>query len=174
MPLGFPIIPIPFPGLIIRASSYVFGSALSKFYTKQKLSDLVEIKVSSEPSGITVNCSELSDISVWLEIVNSSPFNIHIQEIEADFCFPDRVTSFVKICKMDITHKDQGRLLIRTDLNEKQVVYIKKNKGVETPRLIINAMLSCRISSFEITDREISTKNIEFKNCDGSSEKVIP
>ena len=166
--------PILFPGLIIRASSYVFGSILSKYYTKQKLSDLVEIKVSSESSGIIVNCSDLSDISVWLEITNSSPFNIHIHEIEADFCFPDRVTSLVKICKMDITHKDQGRLLIRTDLNEKQVVYIKKNKKEETPRLKINAMLSCRVSSFEINDREVTTKNIEFIKCDDSWRKFIP
>lgn len=96
---------IMFPGLIIRASSYVFGSALSKFYTKEKLSDMLEIKVCSEPSGITVNCSDLSDISMWLEITNSSPFNISIHEIEVDFHFPDRVTSLLKVCNMDIDHK---------------------------------------------------------------------
>ena len=163
-----------FPGLIIRASSYVFGSVLGKFYTKEKLADLVEIKVSSEPSGIIVNCSDLSDLSVWLEIVNSSPFNIHIEEIEGDFYFPDRVAGFVKICKMDIAHKEVGRLFIRTDLNEKQAAYIKKHKSDETPLLKINALLSCRISSFEIKDREITTQNIDFIECDDSWIKFIP
>jgi|GEM_PF-4376063 len=166
--------PIMFPGLIIRGSSYVFGSALSKFYTKEKLSDLVEIKVSSEAPGITVNCSDLPDISVWLEITNSSPFNLNINEIEANFYLPDRVTSFVKTCNMDIDNKKEERLFIRTDLNEKQVTYIKKHKSVETPRLKINAMLSCRLSSFEINDREITTKNIEFIKCDDSWRKFIP
>ena len=159
---------IPFPGLIIRASSYVFGSALGKFYTKEKFADMVGIKISSEPPGITVNCSDLSDISMWLEITNSSHFNINIHQIEVDFYFPDRVTSLVKICNMDIGHKKEDKLSIKTDLNDKQVTYIKKHKSVENPRLKINIMLSCSLYSFEIIDREVTTKNIEFLNCDDS------
>jgi len=157
-----------FPGLIIRVSSYVFGSTISKFYTKEKLSNLVEIKISSQSSGITVNCSELPNIDVCLEITNLLPLNITIHEIEADFYFPGRVTHFVKICNMDIDHKKEKRLFLQTDLNKNQVTYIKKHKGDETPRLKINAMLSCSLSSFEINDREITTNNIEFKNCNYS------
>ena len=159
---------IPFPGLIIRATSYVFGSALSKYYTKEKFADMVGIKISSEPPGITVNCSDLPDITMCLEITNSSHFNINIHQIEVDFYLPDRVTSLVKICNMDIGHKKEDKLSIKTDLNNKQVTYIKKHKSVENPRLKINIMLSCSLYSFEIIDREVTTKNIEFLNCDDS------
>ena len=81
---------------------------------------------------------------------------LSIHEIEAEFYLLDRITDFVKICKMEIGNKDEGRLFVRTDLNDKQVTYIKKNKNVETPKLKINAMLSCRISSFDINDREVT------------------
>lgn len=165
MPLG---IPIPFPGLIIRFSSYLFGSVISKFYTKQKLTDLVEIKVCSEPSGITVSCSELPDISVWLEITNLSPFHVIIHEVDADFYLSDRVAKFVKICNKDIGPSGEDRLFIQTDLTVKQVEYIIKHKNVDAPSLKINMMLSCRLSSFEINDRVITTNNIEYKNCDDS------
>lgn len=160
--------PIMFPGLMLRAASYVFGSVLGKYYSKDKLAELVEIKISSQPPGITVNCSELPDISVWLEITNLSPFDVTIHEVEAEFHLPDRAADFIKICNMDIGSKDERRLLIRTDLNVKQVIYIKKHMSVDTPVLKINAMLSCRLSSFDISDREITTQNVEFKNCDDS------
>ncbi len=69
---------------------------------------------------------------------------------------------------MDIGHKKEDKLSIKTDLNDKQVTYIKKHKSVENPRLKINIMLSCSLYSFEIIDREVTTKNIEFLNCDDS------
>lgn len=161
--------PIPlFPGLIIRFTSYLFGSVMRRYYTRQKLSELVEVKVSSEPSGITVNCSELPDASAWIEMTNLSPFHVTVYEFEAEFYLPERAAKFIKICNMDIGPSANERLFIQTDLTVKQLEYIKKNKGVDTPWLKIKAMLSCRLSSFEINDREIAIEDIEFMNCDDS------
>ena len=166
--LPLPLIPIPLPGLIIRFTSYLFGSVMKRYYTRQKLSELVEVKVSSEPFGIAVNCSELPDASAWIEITNLSPFHVTVHEFEADFYLPERAVKFVKICNVDISPSDNERLFVQTDLTVKQIEYIKRHKGVETPLLKIKAMLSCRLSTFEINDREITTKNIEFMNCDNS------
>ena len=161
--------PIPlFPGLMIRFTSYLFGSGMRKYYTKQKLSELVVVKVSKEPSGITVNCSELPDASAWIEITNLTPFHITIYEFEADFYLPERAAKFIKICNVDIDPSANERLFVQTDLTVKQLEYIKRHKGVETPRLKIQAMFSCKLSSFEINDREITAENIEFVNCDDS------
>jgi len=54
-----PVIPIPLPGLIIRFVSYLFGSVMRKYYTREKLAELVQVKIGSEP--ITINCLELPD-----------------------------------------------------------------------------------------------------------------
>lgn len=164
MPIPF----IPFPGLIIRSTSYVFGSLMKKYYTEEKLKSLVKIEISNKHSGITVNCSELPDVSAWLEISNCSPFHIFIHEIEAELYLSDRVARLVSICNEDISPSAKERLFLQADLTQKQVEYIKRKKGVETPRLKIKMLLKNRLSSFEIHGREISTKNIVFMNCNGN------
>jgi len=164
MPVPF----IPFPGLIIRSTSYVFGSIMKKYYTKERLSSLVKIEISSEHSGITVNCSELPDVSAWIVITNCSPFHIFIHEIEAELYLSDRVARLVSICNEDISPSAKERLFVQTDLTEKQVEYIKRKKGVETPMLKIKMLLNNRLSSFEIHGREISIDNIVYINCNDS------
>lgn len=165
-----PLIPIPFPGFIIRVSSFLFSSVLRRFYTRQKLSELVDIQVCHDPSGITINCSELPDISAWIEISNSSPFHITVHEFEAGVYLTERVANLVKICNVDVAPSGTERLFVQSDLTAKQIDYIRRHKYVETPKLKVNAMFSCRLSTFEINDREITTHNLDFINCVESAE----
>jgi hypothetical protein len=157
--------PIPFPGMVVRLSSYLFSSVLRRHYTKAKLSGLLEIKVSNVPAGLTVICSELPSATAWIEITNLSPFHVTIHEVEADFYLPDRVAKFVKICNTNIRHGATERLFMETDLTGKQVNYIRKHKQVQTAGLKINGLVSCKLSSFEIIDRTITVNNIEFRYC---------
>ena len=160
-------VPIPLPGLLMRLSSFFCSSVLRRYYTVQKLSDLFDIKVSSEPTGFTIICSELPRAKAWIEITNMSPFHIIVHEIEADFYLPDRVAKLVKICSVGIKAKATERIFIETDLTAKQVEYIRKHKRCQTAALKIQSLISCRLSSLEITDREIALKNIQFVNCAG-------
>lgn len=161
-------IPIPVPGLLIRLSSYLCSSVLRRFYGKQELSDLLKIKVCSEPAGFTIICSGLPRASAWIEIHNQSPFHVTLHEFEADFFLPDRVAKFVKICNKDIKAKAMERLFVEIDLTGKQVDYVRRHKRCQTASLKINSLLSCRLSSFEITGREISLENIQFVDCSDS------
>ena len=156
---------IPFPGLIIRTTSSFFSSIIKKYYTKQKLASMVEIKISSDHSGMTVDCSELPYASAWIDITNLTPFHVIVHEIDAEFYMSGRVVGTVKTYEKDICPSCEDRLFIRTDLNGNQVNYIKKHKNVDMPRLNIKMKLSCKLSPFEIIDRDISIKNIEFINC---------
>lgn len=158
-------IPIPFPGLLVRLSSYLSSSVLRKHYTKTKLSDLLEIKVSNEPAGLTLSCSELPRASAWIEITNRSPFYVTIHEIEADLYLPGRVAKFVKICHSKIRHGATEKLFMETDLTAKQVKYITKHKQVQTAELRVDGLFSCKLSSFEIVDRTITVDNIDFRYC---------
>lgn len=92
--------------------------------------------------------------SAWIEITNLSPFHVTVHEFEADFYLPERAVKFIKICNVDIDPSDNERLFVQTDLTVKQT--IKRHKDVETPWLKIKVMLSCRLSTFEINDREIT------------------
>lgn len=157
--------PIAFPGLLIRFSSYLFSSVLRKHYTKEKLSNLLEIKVGNKSAGLTITCSELPSATARIEITNLSPFHVTINEIEADLCLPGRTAKFVKICNKNIRHDASEHLLMETDLTVRQVNYIKEHKQVEVAELKVNGLFSCRLSSFEITDRTIPVSNIEFRYC---------
>ena len=156
---------IPFPGLIIRATSSVFSSIMKKYYTKQKLASMVEIKIRSDHSRMTVNCSELPYAKAWIDITNLTPFHVIVHEVNAEFYMSGRVVGAIKTYEKDICPSCEERLFIRTDLNGKQVDYIKRHKKIDIPRLNINMKLSCKLSPFEIIDRDLSIKNIEFINC---------
>ncbi len=157
--------PIPVPGLIIRLTSYLFSSTVKKFYPREKLAEMIKVEFSKEPSAIKINCFELPDISAWLVFTNTSPFHVTLFELEAELYMPDRVANLVKICNLELAPSVEERLFIQTDLTEKQVEYIEKHKSIQDPFLNINAMLNCRLSSFDINDREIPATNIEFISC---------
>jgi LEA14-like dessication related protein len=156
---------VPFAGTMIRVMSYLFGFIMKKYYTKQKLSSMVKVNISSEHSGITVNCAELPDARAWLQITNLSPFPITVHGIEAELYLSGRVARFVSLSNEEIEPSSEGRLFIQTDLTGRQADHVKRNKGIDNPRLNIKMFLSCRLSKFEIDAREITTKNIEFMNC---------
>lgn len=159
---------IPFSGTIIRALSKVFGFVMKKYYTKQKLSSMVKVNISSEHSGITVNCSELPDARAWIEVTNLSPFHVTIHGIEAELYLSGRVARFVNLFNQEVPPSNQEQVFIQTDLNGRQADHIKRNMGVDNPRLNIKMFLSCNLRKFEIDGREITTKNIEFMNCNDS------
>jgi len=78
---------------------------------------------------------------------------------------PERVVKFVEICDLDIKAKSTDRVFSETDLNGKQVAYIRKHMGCQTTMLKIRGLLSCRLSSLKISDREISVKDVHFVDC---------
>jgi len=156
---------VPFAGTIIRVMSYAFGFIMKRYYTNKKLSSMVKVKISSEHSGITINCSELPDARAWLEITNLSPFPITIHGVEAELYLSGRVARFISLNNEEISPSDEGRIFIQTDLTGRQAEHVKKNKETDTPRLNIKMFLSCKLSRFEISGREIYAKNIEFINC---------
>jgi hypothetical protein len=158
---------------MIKLANSVFASVLRRYYTEEKLSDLLEIKVSSQPSGLKVTCSELPRSSVWIDISNLSPFHVIAHELEADLYMPDRVAKFVEICDLDIKAKATERVFMETDLTVKQVEYIRKHTSCPMATLKIKALLNCRLSSLRITDRKISVKNVQFVNCGHSWRGVF-
>lgn len=159
---------IPFSGTIIRILSKVFGFVMKKHYTKQKLSGMVKVAINSEHSGIIINCSELPDAKAWIEVTNLSPFPVTIHGIEAELYLSGRVAIFVNLFNQEVPPSDQERVFIQTILNGRQADNIKKNMGIDKPRLNIKMFLSCNLRTFEIDGREIATKNIEFINCNDS------
>jgi len=153
--------------------SYLFRSTMKKYYPRQKLSSLVKVEVNSDNSGVTVNCSELPYADASIIVSNLSPFHITVHDIEAELYLSGRVARFVKICNVDVSPSGKEILLLQTDLTVKQVDYIKKNKNADNPKLKIKMLLNCNLSSFEINNREISVKSINFLDCDRHSWKFI-
>lgn len=168
-----PLIPIPFPGLLIRATSYLFSSVLKRYYTPQTLSDLVDIKVSSEPEGFKVTCSELPRATGWVEINNLSPFHLTVLEFEVDLYLSARVARYLRIRDLEIKSGTAERLFVETDLTNKQVTYIRKHKKGGAPTLKVSCLLSCRLAKFEILDRELLVEDIHFVDCGDSWRRII-
>jgi len=128
---------------------------------------MVKIDISSENEGITVNCSELPEARVWLEVTNLSPFPIEIEGIEARLFWVSGVGRFISISRHSIKHAAHERVFLETDLTGKQAEHIKQTNRLDHPRLSVKFYMSCRLSCF-VKQREIQTKNYRLLNCGGS------
>lgn len=151
---------IPYSDRIIKTLSYVFGFAMKKYYTTQRLADMVKVTVPSEHSGISINCADLPYASAWLEFTNLSPFPVVIYGIEAELNLSGRVARFISFSNHEVAPSTQDRLFIQTDITEAQANHIKRCRDIERPRLVVKMWLGCRLRNFEIFGRQITTKNV--------------
>jgi len=152
----------------MRFLSYVIPFILRWYYTSEKLAGMMRVTVNSEHDGLVVNCGELPDAKIWLEITNQSPFPIAIQTVSVDLIWGARVGRFISIARSEVNPYSFERLFVETTLTGEQVAYIRKNHSNNTPRLSVIIELQCRIRSFALRGREITTKNFELMNCNAS------
>ncbi len=100
---------IPYSNQIIKALSYVFGFAMKKYYTPQRLADMIKVTVPSEHTGISFNCADLPDASAWLEFTNLSPFPVTIYGIEAELNLSGRVARFISFSNREVAAEARPR-----------------------------------------------------------------
>lgn len=125
---------------------------------------MIEVTVSSENDGIVVNCSELPDAGVWLEITNLSPFTQKVMGIEASLYWVGRVAEFKSIQRLELKPHSKERFFIQTSLNELQARHIREKNQLDKPRLYVSIYIESSIRLIT-KQRDIQTSNVRLLNC---------
>lgn len=133
-------------------------------YPSTKMLELVEVTIGSENTGLEVNCGELPQARVWLEITNLSPFELNLIGTEAILYWVSRAGEFSSMQRMAIKPHSKARLHLEASLNESQATHIKNNHSMNKPRLYVSMYFE---SSVRIINkvRDIETSNISLLNC---------
>ncbi len=152
-------------GVLIRLLSHVVPFGLRWYYTTQRLSKLMRVTVSSENEGLVVNCSDIPEAHVWLEITNHSPFSIEVHAISANLLWGGRVGRFLSVATITIKPHSTERAFIETTLTAEQARKACAISSKDSPRLNIHLEASCRLRRFALTEQEIKTKNYDLRGC---------
>lgn len=152
--------------VIMKFLSYVIPFVLRWYYTHKKLAEMMRITINSEHDGLVVNCGEIPDAKIWMEIANHLPFPIEIQAISVNLIWGGTVGRFISIERCEIKPHSFERILVETTLTGEQAEYIRKNNSKSKPRLSVLLELKSKIRSFSLRGREITTTNFRLNNCD--------
>ena len=151
----------------VKILAKIMPSIFRWIYSHEKLAGLVDVTINSENDGVVVNCSELSDARVWIEITNLSPFKLKLVGTEAVLYWVGRVAEFQSLQRIDILPYTKQKLLIESSLNESQAAHIRKNHASDNPRLHIKLYFESSIRDIE-KHRDMQTTNIRLLNCENA------
>ncbi len=151
--------------IIMKFLSYIIPFVLRWYYTRKKLAEMMRITINSEHDGLVVNCGEIPDARIWMEVANQSPFPVEIQGISVNLIWGGTVGRFISIERSEIKPHSFERILVETTLTGEQAAYIRENHSKNKPRLSVLLELKNRIRSFSVCRQEISTTNIKLNNC---------
>ena len=153
-------------GMLLRVLSYVVPFALRWYYTAQRLAKFMRVTVSSENEGLVVNCADIPEAHVWLEITNHSSFPVEILALSIDLLWGGKVGRFLSIARAEIKPHSSDRLFVETTLTTEQARKICAMSSQEKARLTIHVELQCRLRKFALIGREINTKNVSLRGCE--------
>jgi len=148
---------------ILKILSFLLPTIFRKIYTHEKLSNLIEITVSSENDGIVVNCMDLPDARAWIEITNLSQFTLKLVGIEAVLYWVGRAADFKSLQRVELKPHSKSRIMIEASLSGRQAEHIKAKNSMDTPRLHVSAYFESSIREIN-KQRDISTKNVRLLN----------
>lgn len=148
---------------LLKILSFLLPTIFRKIYTHEKLSNLIEITVSSENDGIVVNCMDLPDARAWIEITNLSQFTLKLVGIEATLNWVGKVAEFKSLQRVELKPHSKSRIMIETSLSGMQAGHIKSKNLMDTPRLYVSAYFESSIREIN-KQRDISTSNVRLLN----------
>ncbi|UQG59636.1 hypothetical protein MIH18_18240 [Marinobacter sp. M3C] len=149
---------------LIKVLSKLLPSLFRLIYSNEKMLGMVDVTISSENEGLVVNCADLPDARVWLEITNLSPFTLKLTGIEAVLLWVGRAAEFRSLHCLNIKPHSKEKILIETSINELQARHIREKNQLDKPRLSVHAFFESSIRPLS-KQREIQTSNFRLLNC---------
>jgi hypothetical protein len=150
--------------ITLKALGYLLPISVRWYYTTNRLSERIKIRVRGEGDGISINCGELPSVQIWLTITNFTPFPMELDRIYGQIFYGCGLGHFVHPRRYSIPPAEEKDILIDFDLNERQVQHVLRNVGKLETHLSISVYIDSKIRNLEL-NRHIPTRNARFLNC---------
>lgn len=145
--------------------AYLLPWIVRHFYKAERILEKVKIRVQNEGDGITFNCGELPNVRIWLRITNLSPIELVIDRIYGHVFYGSPLVEFTSLDRRVVPTSSEIEFLIECALTQEHVQFLRRNFKKQDSWLLLSAFVHSRLHNFEIKERQVRAKNVEFFNC---------
>ena len=137
---------------------------LRRVFSKERLSDLVLIDVKPRHESVRVDLGEVSTYTIWLQVINMSPFEIELDRAEFDFmCAGSKVTR--QYIKKEVFKPGQmGALHVEGEISSAKADQIARFFDQNHSSITLHCEFNCRLHNFSKIRSNLDGVNVHFIN----------
>lgn len=137
---------------------------LKRVFSKERLSDLVLIDVQPRHESVRVDLGEASSYTIWLQVINMTPFEVELDRAEFDFmCVGTKVTK--QYIKKEVFKPGQvNSLHIEGDIPSAKANQIARLLDQNRSSISLHCEFNCRLHNFSKVRRNLDGVNVHFIN----------
>ncbi len=159
----------------LKLAAALFPFIVRWFYKVERLHAGIKIRVVDGQEGIRIYGGELPRFQAWLRITNLTPLTITLDRIYGELYHGAKLADFANLDKHVIPTASEREIAIQADLTSDHVLYIRRNLGQRFETYLrVSAHVKSRLHNFEISGREVKTKNVELTNCPPLQQTAAP
>lgn len=154
---------------LFKLAAYTAPFVVRRFYSAQKLSEQIKIRVRGEGQGIVFSCGELPSVRIWLRITNLSPVDVEFDRIFGRVKHISQLGEFQDLEHRQVPTSSELEVFIDAPLSGEHVAFLRKNRNQRhtfNTSLALSGYIRSRLHNYQLPYREVQTGNVEFQNCD--------
>ena len=129
------------PPLVSSLPNFV----LRKYFGSERLSELLYVDIRPRGDPINLDLGKLPRAEVWLQVINHSPFDIHVEKVSAELCCGSTTISLrMDMPRTTMAHSTDDGILLKADLTDAQADHCSQLKDDDFR--YITVVLSCQTS----------------------------
>ena len=150
---------------IWRAMKWLPSIILRRFFSKQWLSDSIEIDVRPRHTDVEVLLPENPEATIYLSVQNNSHFKIELDRLLVDFCYTSFIADASDFRRRLLKPREKLDLILRTQIGfygVKNLAFGQKHNP-QHAQLFIMAELNSRLGNFRV-ERNLTGLNPRIPN----------
>ncbi|MCS4307662.1 hypothetical protein M2404_002002 [Rheinheimera pacifica] len=148
------------------------GFILRKIFSKERLADLVLIDVQARHEAVRVNLGEIASYSIYLQVINMSPFDVELDRAEIDFLCAGVSVSKQHIKKTAFKSGEVGSLYITGEIESPKAKQMARYYNENQSSVSFHCEFNCALHNFTKICSNLEGVNVHFANAEWRSSEV--
>jgi len=148
------------------------GFIMKRLFSKKRLADLVIIDVRPRHESVSVNLSNVSSYSIYLQIINMTPFQIELDRAEIDFNCAGISLVSQHIKKVTYHPGEIAMLYIKGDIESAKADQIARMHDKNRSSINLHFEFNCKLHNFVKPQHNLDGVNPEFMNAEIRRKKL--
>ncbi len=150
---------------IVSFYNLVPNFVLKHRFLEPRINSLIKMDVRPRGEPIRLNCGELPDCQIWLQVINHSPFDLDIENIKGDLNYNGCKINVETKEHIDIPkHSSNNCVLLEGTLTGEQANHCSKDNGVSYTSLTLRSRIRTSFGIFKKQSDDLQSLHVHIMN----------